>query len=109
MVSSGTVNGDLSTLKSHGSTYTSQISGLEGSWKGASHDGIVSKAEQFASEFISTIEGEMTAFATACDLYEQYKTAKENLAISKSNYDKAVSQNDSSSSSSFSSEIAKYK
>ena len=34
MVSSGTVNGDLSSINSVLSNYSSQISGLAGSWKG---------------------------------------------------------------------------
>ena len=97
MVSSGTINGDLSSLKSSLQSYSSEINGLSGIWKGTSHDSIVSQAENFASEYLSTIEGEMTAFATACDLYTQYQTAKTNLEIAKTNYASATTDKDKSS------------
>lgn len=108
MVSSGTVTSDAATLTQNLSTYTSSINDLSGNWQGASFDGISSKASSFASEFQSTIVGQMKSFAEAIDLYQQYKTAKENLAISRENYNKAVAQNDSSSASSFSNQISKY-
>ena len=76
MVSGGTVRGDASSLEQALTSYSSEISGLSGSWKGSSHDSLTSKAESFASEYSGTIKGEMEAFATACDLYEQYIEAK---------------------------------
>lgn len=105
MVSSGTVNGDLSTLKSHGSSYTSTMEGLSGSWKGASHDSIQAKAEEFISEFIGAIEGEMSSFASACDLYEKYKTLKDSIPTLESNYNTAVSNKDINSANSYAAQI----
>lgn len=106
MVSSGTVSGDLSTLSSHFSTYSSTISGLDGSWKGASHDSIQSKASEFASSYLSTLQSEMESFASACDLYEKYKQTKQNLQNAESNYRTAQNNNDSSAASHYSSEIS---
>ena len=108
MVSSGTVLGNLNTLKSIGSNYSSEIEGLSGAWEGSSHDNLVTQSESFISEYISAIASQMNAFANACDLYEQYKTAKENTEISESNYQKAVAQNDTSSASQFSADITRY-
>ena len=76
MVSGGTVRGDASSLEQALSNYSSDISGLSGSWKGSSHDSLTSKAENFVSEYQGTIKGEMEAFATACDLYEKYIRVK---------------------------------
>ena len=95
MVSSGTVNGDLSSINSVLSNYSSQISGLAGSWKGTSHDSIISKAEAFVSEYTSAIENGMTAFASACDKYEEYKSYKDALKAAQSNLSQANSLNDS--------------
>lgn len=108
MVSSGQVTSDASDLVSKLATYTSSINDLSGSWKGSSYDGITSKANSFVSEYQSTIEGQMKSFAEALDLYTQYKTAKQNLEITKENYNKAVSQSDSSSVNSFLAQISKY-
>ena len=109
MVSSGTVLGNLNTIKSIGSKYSSEIEGLSGSWEGPSHDNIVSQSESFISEYMSTIASQMNAFANACDLYEQYKTAKENAEISESNYQKAVAQNDTSSANEFSAAVTRFR
>ena len=109
MVSSGTVTGDLSSLSSYFSEYSSTISGLDGSWKGASHDSIQSKASEFASNYLSTVKGEMEAFASACDLYVKYKEAKDNLASAESSYNSAVSNKNDSDASHYSSLINQYK
>lgn len=108
MVSSGTVTGDLSSLKSYLDSYDSTIASLSSSWKGPSYDNICSKAEEFLSEYLSTIEGEMTAFASACDLYEEYKTTKTNLEIARENYNTAVNNKDSAAISSYNSQISTY-
>ena len=109
MVSGGTVNGDLSSLKSSLSSYSSEISGLSGSWTGASHDGIVSKCEAFVSEYTSTISGQMSAFASACDLYQDYVNCKNELNTAQSNYNTAVSNKDSSAMTSYGNQVASCK
>ena len=73
MVSSGTITSDLNSLKSCLENYQSEIENLSSFWKGVSHDNLVAKSEDFQSEYLSTIEGEMNSFANACDSYEQYK------------------------------------
>lgn len=106
MVSGGTVSGDLSSLTSYFSQYDSYISGLDGSWKGASYDSVKSKSSEFSSSFSSTLQSEMTAFATACDLYEQYKSKKQELESARSNYNKAVASGDKSGASSYNSQVS---
>ena len=109
MVSSGTVTSDLSSLSSHFSTYSSTMSGLDGSWKGASADSIQAKASEFASSFLSTMQSEMEAFATACDLYKEYEIVKSSLKSAESSYNSAKSSNDSNAVSRYSSEISSLK
>ena len=108
MVSSGSVNNDLSSVKSVLSSYSSQISGLDGSWKGTSHDSIISKAESFVSEYTSAIESGMSAFASACDKYEEYKSYKEALNVAQSNLSQANSLNDSGAQSTYSNQVSEY-
>lgn len=96
MVSSGTVNGDLASVTSVFSQYDSVLSGLTGSWKGPSYDNFQSKTSEFSSSYLSTIKSQMTAFASACDLYEQYKSAKTALSTAQSNYNNATSSSDKS-------------
>ena len=105
MVSSGQVNGNWSSIQSILSKYNSEITGLSSNWQGPSFDSINSKAQDFVSEYTGAIGGQMTAFATACDLYEQYKAAKENLEITKNNYNAAVSNNDSANISNYRSQM----
>ena len=108
MVSSGSVNNDLSSVKSVLSSYSSQISGLDGSWKGTSHDSIISKAESFVSEYTSAIDSGMSAFATACDKYEEYKSYKDALNVAQSNLSQANSLNDSGAQSTYSNQVSEY-
>ena len=108
MVSGGTVTSDASSLSSYISNYKSSISELSSNWKGASYDNLVSKAEEFASEFGNTIEKEMSAFANACNLYEEYKQTKTSLETAKSNYNKAVASGDQSAASSYNSQVNEY-
>lgn len=105
MVSSGQVISDMSSLSSVISNYSSYIGELNSCWQGSSHDILVSDANEFASNYLSTIESEMTSFAQACDLYSQYKNTKENLRITKLNYNRAVSAKDSGNASYFSAQI----
>lgn len=107
MVSSGQVNSDLSSVKSYLSNYDNFIGEMGSSWKGASYDNLVAKANAFSSEFSSSISSQMNSFATACDLYVQYQNTKSQLATARSNYNNGVSSNDSSSASSYSSEISR--
>ena len=62
MVSSGTIASDLNSLKSCLNNYQSEIESLNSSWQGVSHDNLVTKSEDFQSEYLSTLEGEMTSF-----------------------------------------------
>ena len=89
MVSSGTVQGDLGSLSSAANDVTSTISGLSGSWQGASFNGISANIDSVISECLSIITSQMNSFASACDLYKEYEEVKKNLATAKSNYNNA--------------------
>ena len=106
MVSSGEVNGDSSSLQSYLNDYKSKMSELSSIWKGSSYENITSKADSFYSEFSSTIEKKMSAFASACDLYEQYKSKKDSLETARSNYNRAVSNGNQSDASTFNQQIS---
>lgn len=108
MVSSGQVNSDLGRLSSVISNYSSYIGELNSCWSGSSHDVLVSDANDFASNFLSVLESQMASFGEACDLYSQYKDAKENLRIAKENYNRAVYAKDSTNASTFSAQISSY-
>ena len=75
MVSSGTVTNDATTLEQYLKSYKTEMSGLEGSWKGPSHDSISSQAESFVGEY-SAIVSQMNNFAKACKEYEDYIKTK---------------------------------
>ena len=108
MVSSGVVSGDLNSLTSALSKYSSEMSGLSSVWKGTSHDNLLSRSEEFVSEYNSVLSGQMNAFASACDLYQQYVTCKKNIEITRNNYNMAVNSNDSSNVYSFGNQLASY-
>ena len=80
MVSSGTVQGDLSQLQNTFNDYQSKTNNLDSYWKGSSHDNFLTQVEAFISEYRSTISSEMNAFASACDLYSQYINTKAQLS-----------------------------
>ena len=75
MVSSGQVNSDSSSLKTLFTQYDGYISELSSCWTGASHDNLAAKASEFSSSYLSSLQSQMTSFASACDLYEDYKKA----------------------------------
>lgn len=79
MVSSGTVTSDASNLEQYLNSYKSEMSGLEGSWKGPSYDSISSQAESFASEY-NAVVSQMNNFAKACSEYEAYIKLKATIA-----------------------------
>ncbi len=79
MVSSGAVNGDASSLQGYLNSYKSAISELDGTWKGPSHDSIVSQADSFVSEY-KGIVNQMNSFANACGEYERYVYLKNQIS-----------------------------
>lgn len=89
MVSSGTVSNDASTLEQYLKSYKSEMSGLEGSWKGPSHDSITSQADSFVGEY-SAIVSQMNNFAKACSEYEAYIKLKATIAQTESDRAKAA-------------------
>ncbi len=105
MVNSNTVTNDLNTLKNNLKNYQSEIESLNSSWKGISHDSLVAKAEEFQSEYLSTLEGEMTSLASACDLYEQYKSTKQLIEAERNKYNQAQSNNDANGMNTYASNI----
>lgn len=108
MVSGGQVRSDASSLSSYCSNFTSEVSGLGGTWQGSSFDSINSQCQQVVNEGLNTIKSEMEAFATACDLYIEYKNYKSQLSTAQANYNQAVANKDTASANSFSSQIQSY-
>ena len=87
MVSSGQVSSNLSEVTSSFTTYKSTIESIHSSWQGTSYDSISSKAEAFASDYLSVVTQQMNAFAGAIDDYNAYLQAKSNLATARANED----------------------
>lgn len=109
MVSSGRVNSDASSLKSLFSQYDGFVSELGSSWTGNSYDNLVAKATEFSSSYSNSLQSQMISFASACDLYENYKTTKQSIAVAESNYNTAVNSNDTSAASRYNSEVSELK
>lgn len=105
MVNGGTVRNDSGTVKEKLSKFQNVVTELDSSWKGNSHDNFASKANEFVSEY-SAINTQMESFASACDLYEKYKTAKSNYNTAQSAYNNAVANNQSTST--YSSQMSTY-
>ena len=105
MVSSSVVSGDSSSFSSTLSTLDSTLSGLSGSWKGASYENFNSQVSDFVSEFSGTITGQLGVFASACDLYEKYKSTKASL---NSVRQQASANTDSEQASYYNSQISSY-
>ncbi len=109
MVSSGQVSSDASSLKSLFTQYDGFIGTLGSSWKGISYDNLVAKANEFSTAYSSSLQSQMSSFASACDLYESYKTTKQSIATAEANYNNAVYNKDNSAASRYSSEISELK
>ena len=109
MVSSGRVSSDSSSLKTLFTQYDGFIGEMSSSWKGISHDNLVSKANEFSSSYSSNIQSQMTSFASACDLYETYKSTKQSISAAESNYNSAVSKKDNNAAKRYSSEVSDLK
>ena len=108
MVDVGQVTSDSSSVSSSFSSYNSSISGVAGSWEGPSFDSFNNQTTSFVSEFQSTIEGQLQAFANAISAYKTYTNARTNLEISKDNYNKANAAGKTSDAASFSQAITQY-
>ena len=110
MVSSGTVTGDLGNIENAFNSYNSAISGVESTWKGPSADSFKSKANDFASSYLSTISSGMNAFAAACSAYESYKAAEANYntALSNASSDPEHASQYQADASKFKAEMDKY-
>ena len=76
MVSSGEVQQDGQTLEQKLEKYEKEITGLKGSWKGDSYDNLSSKASEFVGEYTGVISEQVSSFAEAVDLYEEYVKLK---------------------------------
>lgn len=108
MVTSGTVNGHLSSFQECLNNYQSEIGNTSGGWKGLSHDNLVNKGETFASEYGGTIKKQMAAFASAVDAYANFVVAKGNLKTAKSNEQEAINCNDTSKVNMYQKDVATY-
>ena len=108
MVSGGQVDNDYNGISSLFEKYNSTISELASSWSGASYDNLVSKSTSFSSDYIGNLNSQMNYFARACDLYNDYQTAKTNLNNAYSNYHAAVNNKDSSAITNYGNQITSY-
>ena len=106
MVSSGVINGDISSIKTIFSSYDSTVSGLAGSWSGDSHDNFESKASEFSSSCSNTVISQLNNLASACDLYEQYIQTKNSLVNAENSYREAVAQENTASQATLNQQIA---
>ena len=109
MVSSGTVSGDLSSVESGFSSYSSATSGLGSSWQGPSFDSLSGKMDDFIGEFKAAISGEMNAFADACDAYEKYIQALKNQKDAEANVAEAIRVKDASAQSEWEGQVTNFK
>ena len=92
MVSGGKVLEDSSSFQNNIRTYSNQIASLDGFWEGPSQENLVSKANAFVSECSNNISGQMSSFASACDLYQEYISTKSALAAASNDADKSSYQ-----------------
>ncbi len=108
MVSSGTVSSDMSTFDTNMVNYKTYVADLTGQWKGDSYNNLVTKANEFISEFQSAIDKQMTSFASACQSYEEYVNTKRALSDAQSAYNEASANKDRGSMSYYASLISQY-
>jgi len=92
MVSGGTVISDLNTMNNYFNSLSTEVSGLSGSWKGASYTNLSSKVEEMVSKYSGVISSEMNAFASACDLYVEYIQIKGEISSLQSDSEKNSGQ-----------------
>lgn len=92
MVSSGDVIKQSDAFVDELGEYSTQISGLQGSWEGSSYNNFVAKAEEFATKYTKGIPNQFTSFAEACDLYKEYIDAKKKKEEYQKEEDAARSQ-----------------
>lgn len=105
MVSGSTVTGDADTFASIMNNYSSSVGDVSSFWTGVSADSLQQKASEFCSEYGSTINNQMAAFAQAVQLYENYQIEKQSVEISKQKYDSAASANDSAKMAEYQNDI----
>ena len=108
MVSGGQVDNDYNGISSLFEKYNSTISDLASSWSGASYDNLVSKSSTFSSDYIGDLNSQMNYFARACDLFNDYQTAKTNLNNAYNGYHSAVNSKDSNAINHYLSMISSY-
>ena len=106
METAGKVSSDLDNLKQAMENYQKEIQNLSSVWQGPSYDNLTNIGASFVSEVESIISKEMTAFAEACSLYEQYELSKENLKKAEHYYNNATTDHEKNE---YSNSISNYK
>lgn len=94
MVNSGTVLANLDTFNQISTTIYDQVTSLDGAWKGRSKDIQVANAEDNIAYYKEAIFEQMSTFADALQLYEQYKLQKLELDYYYQEYNNAVNNSD---------------
>ena len=102
MVSSGTVTSHLGEVSTSFNSLKSAVESIHSSWQGASYDNLSSKVEAMSSEYLGVVSQQMETFAGAINDYNAYLNAKSNMASAKS-------RGDTSSESSYASEMSQLK
>ena len=106
METTGKVSSDLENFKKAIEKYQNEIHNLSSVWQGLSYDNLTNIGEKFVSEGEGIISKEMTAFAEACNLYEQYILVKESLRKAEQHYNNATTEHEKNE---YSNSIAKNK
>lgn len=105
MVSGSQVKSDLNNITSAITNYSNCVNELASSWKGDSYNNLSSKASNFSSEYANSLKTQFTAFASACDLYSEYKKYKQKYNIAQSNYNAAYAAKNTSLANHYLSEM----
>ena len=94
MVNSGTVLSNLDTFNQISVSTYDQITSLESSWNGRSKDIQIANAEDNIAYYKEAIFEQLSNFADALNLYEEYQLKKYELDYYYSEYNKSVNSSD---------------
>ena len=105
MVSSGTVLSNLDSFNSISTSIYEQVSSVEGNWEGMSKDNQTTSAKDVISTNKEAIFSQLSSFADALNLYENYQRTKQTIDNLRNNYQTAVNNQDATSANHYATEI----
>ena len=107
MIAGSSVNSDKTTLTETFTKYSGKIDGITKEvWNGTSHDQFDAQVKSFIEEYQSTIEGQLSSFASACDDYIEYESKKKEKDAKQKLYDAAMEAKDSNAAQEYADAIA---